>query len=445
MEKDRGVALTQHHLLSLRVTGNDIKALEEFRTKFDYIYQALDTGERPTDSAMRSLMFEQLKNHPRMALVIDKFRNASSSSSKRTSQWLYEKMVEVIEIHQLEENTQSVDKNLSQMGTKVNAAPNKPDKPGKGDMKNHPRMALVIDKFRNASSSSSKRTSQWLYEKMVEVIEIHQLEENTQSVDKNLSQMGTKVNAAPNKPDKPGKGDKIPKGDKDSQPKPPKPDKPPKPSKPEKPDKGVAEVDAAAAKGKGKKGDKSKGDKGKGDKGQTPSPRLTPEEKKKRPCMYYAFNSCSKGASCPYLHDDGNKYSGPKPKGLAKKDEPSSSAGAAQVIAGAAIASSIKGAKAQTSAEDSAFKGAVRDAKKWCARFAKDQKKISKGNVFEKAFRAIAALVACCNPMRVPTRPLTIHVLVTNSFWTPGLVGILSQTRDYQMTLGHSLMMHQRR
>ena len=51
---------------------------------------------------------------------------------------------------------------------------------------------------------------------MVEVIEIHQLEENTQSVDKNLSQMGTKVNAAPNKPDKPGKGDKIPKGDKDS-------------------------------------------------------------------------------------------------------------------------------------------------------------------------------------------------------------------------------------
>ena len=82
MEKDRGVALTQHHLLSPRVTGNDIKALEEFRTKFDYIYQALDSGERPTDSAMRSLMFEQLKNHPKMALVIDKFRNASSSSSR---------------------------------------------------------------------------------------------------------------------------------------------------------------------------------------------------------------------------------------------------------------------------------------------------------------------------------------------------------------------------
>ena len=33
MEKDRGVALTQHHLLSLRVNGNDIKALEEVSNK----------------------------------------------------------------------------------------------------------------------------------------------------------------------------------------------------------------------------------------------------------------------------------------------------------------------------------------------------------------------------------------------------------------------------
>ena len=81
------------------------------------------------------------------------------------------------------------------------------------------------------------------------------------------------------------------------------------------------------------------------------------------------------------------------------------------MIAGAAIASSIKGAKAQTSAEDSAFKGAVRDAKKWCARFAKDQKKISKGNVFEKAFRAIAALVACCNPMTVDQQDSVLGAL----------------------------------
>ena len=273
---------------------------------------------------------------------------------------------------------------------------------------------------------------------MVEVIEIHQLEENTQSVDKNLSQMGTKVDAAPIKPNKPGKGDKNPKGDKESQPnKPSKPDKPNKPSKPNKPDKGAAEVDAAAAKGKGKKGEKGKGDKGKGDKGQSPSPRLSPEEKKQRPCMYYAYNSCSKGASCPYLHDDGNKYSGPKPKGLAKKDEPSSSAGAAQVIAGAAFASSIKGAKAQTSSEDSAIKGAVRDAKKWCVRFAKDQKKFSKGSVFEKALKAIAALIACCNPLSVEQEN-SIFGMLSNQ--VPGMIGSITSSNE---TLDNPCVSHE--
>ena len=153
--------------------------------------------------------------------------------------------------------------------------------------------------------------------------------------------------------------------------------------------------------------------------------------------MYYAYNSCSKGASCPYLHDDGNKYSGSKPKGLAKKDEPSSSAGAAQVIAGAAFASSIKGAKAQTSSEDSAIKGAVRDAKKWCVRFAKDQKKFSKGSVFEKALKAIAALVACCNPLSVEQENSIFGIL---SNQVPGMIGSITSSNE---TLDNPCVSHE--
>ena len=267
-------------------------------------------------------------------------------------------------------------------------------------LKNHPKMALVIGKFRNASSSSSKRTAQWLYEKMVEVVEIHQLEENTQSVDKNLSQIQRLMlhqTSQTNQGTKPQKVIRIPSHRNlqsltsltNLR------------SLTNLTDKRAKEVDAAAAKGKGKKGDKGKGDKGKGDKGQSPSPRLTPEEMMKKPCMYFGFNACSKGDQCPYLHDPNNKYSGPKPKGLAKKEEASSSAGAAQVIAGAAFASSIKGAKVQTSSEDSAIKGAVRNAKKWFARFVKDQKRFPKVGVFEKVFEAIAALVARCNPLSV--------------------------------------------
>ena len=54
---------------------------------------------------------------------------------------------------------------------------------------------------------------------------------------------------------------------------------------------------------------------------------------KKKPCMYFGFNACTMGDTCPYLRDPNNKYSGPKPKGLAKKEEASSSAGAATIVA----------------------------------------------------------------------------------------------------------------
>ena len=88
MERDRGVALTQNHMLNLKMNGSDVKALEDFRNKFDFIAQALEVNDRPSDTAIRSLLFEQLKSHPKMQLTIDKFRNASSSSSKRTWTWL---------------------------------------------------------------------------------------------------------------------------------------------------------------------------------------------------------------------------------------------------------------------------------------------------------------------------------------------------------------------
>lgn len=139
MEKDKGVALTQSHLLNLRLSGHDIKALEDFRTKFDYIWQALEQADRPSESATRSHLFEQLKNHPKLQLTIDKYRNASSGSSKRSSQWLYDKLVEAIEIHQLEENSTNIEKSLSSIGHKVDANPAKNDKPQKNEKTEKPK------------------------------------------------------------------------------------------------------------------------------------------------------------------------------------------------------------------------------------------------------------------------------------------------------------------
>lgn len=68
MEKDKGVVLTQLHLLGLKIQGNDVKSLEDFRNRFNSIWQALEVSECPTESILRSHLFEQLKNHPKLQL-----------------------------------------------------------------------------------------------------------------------------------------------------------------------------------------------------------------------------------------------------------------------------------------------------------------------------------------------------------------------------------------
>ena len=253
LDRDRGTALSQHHLLSLKISSDQtVKSLEEFKQRFDYCLGSLEVGEHPNEASLRSLLFENLKNHPKMALAIDKFRQAAPGSRKRTSQWLYEGLNEAIVISQMDTNTTSVDKAL-------------------------------------ASGGDSKIAG---------------------------------ARADPKKPDKPPKPTKPPKGETPNK-EPEKPDKV-KPDKPDMPDKGKGrkdEVDAAAPpKGKGKGKDKGKSK-------DTREP-LTKEEKAKRPCMHFAYESCVHGEKCEYLHDKNNLYKGPRPR-----TKSSAAAGVATVAA----------------------------------------------------------------------------------------------------------------
>lgn len=112
VDKDRGASLSQHHLLSLKLHGKDVKALEEFRQRMLYIVGSLEQSEMPQESALCSMLYEDVKRHPLMALAIDKFRCAREGSSKRTSQWLMERINETIELVQQDENTTHVEKAL---------------------------------------------------------------------------------------------------------------------------------------------------------------------------------------------------------------------------------------------------------------------------------------------------------------------------------------------
>ena len=63
---------------------------------------------------------------------------------------------------------------------------------------------------------------------------------------------------------------------------------------------------------------------------------MTPAQKAKTPCMFYAYNSC-KAKKCAFLHSATEKYKGPPPRALAKaKASPKVAANMAHVTAGTA-------------------------------------------------------------------------------------------------------------
>ena len=340
LEKDRGAALTQHHLLSLTVAGNDVKGLEDFKQKFNYVWEALDANERPTDNGVRSLLFEQLKNHPKMALHIDKYRNSSSSSSKRTWKWLYQKMQEVIEISHLDENTAAIDRALaSKTGQNVpgNPAPKnqetaKSEKEKQKEKEHREREKKEKDKEKKKEKAKEKK------------------EKARAAAAAAASEAATPTPATP-------------------------------------------------AKGKGKGKDKPK------------SPR-TREEKAKLPCMYFAYDSCTRGDKCEYIHDKNNLYKGPKPRGL------KANAGAATVAAGVAMASVLPTAEglsrnegqcgdASLSAQDSSkhVQGVADRVKEVGSKLFKTGRKaklsgnlLPKGSLFARAFTTVMTAMACLDP-----------------------------------------------
>lgn len=77
LDEERGMSLSQQHLLALKPQGVEIKDLEVFRYQVEFVLSSLETSEYPNEAILRSWLYECLKNVPKLALQIDKFVQGS--------------------------------------------------------------------------------------------------------------------------------------------------------------------------------------------------------------------------------------------------------------------------------------------------------------------------------------------------------------------------------
>ena len=199
-----------------------------------------------------------------------------------------------------------------------------------------------IRKAREAPHGSHRRSTKWIWSKVELAIELEQQKVNRLAFDKQLRQ----------KPHHEGAGNAAPAAPANA--KPDKPDKPPKDKKNKKQkkakgDKTKPDVPAAAVPPKAAPKGPPKPKPKKSPRGGDATPRtaeivkvssMTPAQKAKHPCMFYAFNSC-KAKSCPFLHDANNKYSGPPPRSLKPKDGPPKAPAAAASVLHDGVASVV--------------------------------------------------------------------------------------------------------
>ena len=198
------------------------------------------------------------------------------------------------------------------------------------ELERTPIMAAKVLKAREAPLTSHRRTTNWLWEKVELVLQLDQQRKN---------RIATKAAGAPATSDPKA----APKGN----PKAGVPGAPaPKNANPKsKADKGKKVEAAPAPHAKAKAKPKAKA---KGTTTTSPPPKsgattprsaeasrvanMTPAQKARTPCMFYAYNAC-KAKHCAFLHSATEKYKGPPPRALSKSKSTTSVPGSMATIA----------------------------------------------------------------------------------------------------------------
>ena len=250
LERDRIGMLGERNLLQLRVPGKNVSDLEAFKQKYEYILQTIPNSDLPREQTLFNHLIDELEKSPVMAYKVQKAREAPFGSHRRTTAWLWEKVDLAIELEQQKKNRADFDRQLQlKPQDGYSGTAEVPGAPA-------PTGAAKTKKEKAAEKAEKDRKEKEKKDK-----------EKKKKEDKAAAKAAALAAAAAGPP----KG--APK-------KPPK--APPRPTTPR-----GAEVSKAA--------------------------QMTPQEKARTPCMFYAYNMC-KAKSCAFLHSDTQKYKGPPPR-----------------------------------------------------------------------------------------------------------------------------------
>ena len=124
LERQRGGMIGHQQLLNVRLKDSSIADLEQFRDKVVFIRSSMEDEDLPKDTTLELFLHQELKQHPKLTSMIDKYESSSLSSYRGSYEWLWTNMLAVITRHKTDANAQAVEKALqSSSSTSVPAVP----------------------------------------------------------------------------------------------------------------------------------------------------------------------------------------------------------------------------------------------------------------------------------------------------------------------------------
>jgi hypothetical protein len=114
LERQRGGMIGQAQLLNLKMpAAPTIESLETFRDKVIFVRSAIEDEDLPKESTLECWLFENIKNHPKMASTVEKYHSAFLGSHRRSYQWLFSRLEGIITIHKHDVNARVTDAALA--------------------------------------------------------------------------------------------------------------------------------------------------------------------------------------------------------------------------------------------------------------------------------------------------------------------------------------------